>query len=807
MKKLLLLALPLLVMVAALPIIGAVVVAMSSQAAARCHTDTVHLGPRDEAGTVVVSRDLGVVEGRAGGPPNAGTAATSRRDVLPALMRLRFSAAYPTLTAEQARNAVTIAQVARNLKVARRGLEVAIATAIQESKLVNLEGGDRDSGGLFQQRPSTGWGSRTQVTNPTLAATAFFGRAQHTSNPGLLDIPGWEQMAVTDAAQAVQRSDFPGAYAQWGDVAGDIAELLGGDLPDVTGSAASPVTDISSNDCADVTAGSQAPITLGTLNLLGADHTNGSKDGGRYRSYGGWQGRLSGAMSLINDAGVSIAALQEVHHSQGHALAGRYSAQWGMYPSAGGRQNRVIWDRNEWTATDQRLVAIPYFGGKDVEMPLVQLRSTTTGQAIWVWSVHNPASVRGPAARHRVEALRRQLATTTELAATGTPTVIMGDFNDGTDGQNAAHCVLTPTLTNAFGGSATPCRKPRADSRLDHIYGANLSWAGARVDNSTRTQKLSDHPLVVATTTGSTAGCAIPTDTDYTLGRVKPQLTATVNVLGPMFAIKTVGGYRASATDPHGHPAGLAADFMVPLTPAGRAQGQALATYAQQNANRLGVDYIIWYQRIWSTSRAAEGWRPMEDRGGPTENHLDHVHINVKPGARVTATGAITSTNSQHGNHDGNPANGCSEIVYPVPAAHVGNDRHNWHSQGSAWNTWHTGTDFSAPCGTPVYAAHAGTVEIDTTQGWAGPALVKVNTGPKSLSTWYAHMQQVTVSRGAQVQPGQQIGMVGDEGNSRGCHLHFEVHLENGSIYGPDDVNPSDWLTSYATPVRATKTA
>ena len=182
-----------------------------------------------------------------------------------------------------------------------------------------------------------------------------------------------------------------------------------------------------------------------------------------------------------------------------------------------------------------------------------------------------------------------------------------------------------------------------------------------------------------------------------------------------MFDIKTVGGYRESATDPNGHPAGLAADFMVPLNSAGRAQGDRLAAYAQAHASELGIDYIIWYQRIWSVARASEGWRPMEDRGSDTENHRDHVHINVKPGASVQPVGLDGAA--------------CDEVVYPVPAQYVGTDNHNWHETGPYWSNWHTGTDFSVPCGTPVYAAHAGTIEIDTTQGWAGPQLVKVTTG------------------------------------------------------------------------------
>ena len=70
----------------------------------------------------------------------------------------------------------------------------------------------------------------------------------------------------------------------------------------------------------------------------------------------------------------------------------------------------------------------------------------------------------------------------------------------------SSHCVLTPELNNAFGGSAEPCKKPNQDAPIDHIYGANLTWASARVDNSTQSQKISDHPLVVAPTAGSRAG-------------------------------------------------------------------------------------------------------------------------------------------------------------------------------------------------------------------------------------------------------------------------------------------------------------
>ena len=122
------------------------------------------------------------------------------------------------LTPSMAANAKTIISVGRSLGVPDYGLVIALAAAAQESGLQNLNYGDRDSLGLFQQRPSTGWGTPAQILNTTYASKLFFGGP---SNPnrgitrGLLDIPGWQSMTVTQAAQAVQLSGFPDAYAKW----------------------------------------------------------------------------------------------------------------------------------------------------------------------------------------------------------------------------------------------------------------------------------------------------------------------------------------------------------------------------------------------------------------------------------------------------------------------------------------------------------------------------------------------------------------------------------------------------------------
>ncbi|NRD26139.1 LysM peptidoglycan-binding domain-containing protein [Frigoribacterium sp. VKM Ac-2836] len=123
-----------------------------------------------------------------------------------------------TLTAEQAANARTIISVGRQLGVGDRAIVIALAAAAQESSLRNLDHGDRDSLGLFQQRPSTGWGTPAQLRDPAHATKLFFGGATNPNTGktrGLLDVKGWQSMTLTKAAQAVQYSAFPDAYAKW----------------------------------------------------------------------------------------------------------------------------------------------------------------------------------------------------------------------------------------------------------------------------------------------------------------------------------------------------------------------------------------------------------------------------------------------------------------------------------------------------------------------------------------------------------------------------------------------------------------
>ena len=123
------------------------------------------------------------------------------------------------LDKKQVGHAHTIWTVSRAMGLGERGGVVGIATAMQESTLRNLDYGDRDSLGLFQQRPSMGWGTPKQVRNPEYAARKFF--------TVLKGIRGWKTLPVTVAAQRVQRSAFPDAYAKHERIASGLVQLFG----------------------------------------------------------------------------------------------------------------------------------------------------------------------------------------------------------------------------------------------------------------------------------------------------------------------------------------------------------------------------------------------------------------------------------------------------------------------------------------------------------------------------------------------------------------------------------------------------
>ncbi len=276
----------------------------------------------------------------------------------------------------------------------------------------------------------------------------------------------------------------------------------------------------------------------------------------------------------------------------------------------------------------------------------------------------------------------------------------------------------------------------------------------------------------------------------YQLGTVKPATQQVANSVGGQFGIKTAYGYRAPSSekwDPAGHPAGLAIDFMINDIPDGKAVGDRLAGFLIANAQAIGVKYIIWQQRSWTPARGE--WKPMEDRGSPTQNHLDHVHLSLDDSATGTVPqGGGAGCSPDSGGDQGASApvtSGWAQPILVKPGARSFGPRMHpvYHVM-----KMHEGQDFGASCGTPIFAANAGTVTFAGVRGGYGHLII-LDHG-QGVTTRYGHMYAtgLKVSVGQQVAAGQRIADVGSDGTSTACHLHFEVRT------GGVAIDPLDFL-------------
>lgn len=161
---------------------------------------------------------LVVVASRAGASGSAAGLCPAARSGSPVTAGMTLDG--EPLSVAQIGNARLIYDVAASMRLPQRAAVIAIATAMQESRLRNLPYGTADSLGLFQQRPSRGWGTPSEVMRPGSAAVSFYSR--------LTQIPGWRTLPLTVAAQDVQRSAYPDAYARWEPLATDMTAGFSG---------------------------------------------------------------------------------------------------------------------------------------------------------------------------------------------------------------------------------------------------------------------------------------------------------------------------------------------------------------------------------------------------------------------------------------------------------------------------------------------------------------------------------------------------------------------------------------------------
>ena len=236
------------------------------------------------------------------------------------------------LQRNQAANASTIAGVGLHLGMSQQAVTVALATALQESNLTNLDHGDRDSLGLFQQRPSQGWGTTAQVRDPVYAATKFY--------RGLDQVSGWERMSLTRAAQAVQRSGFPTAYAKHE----PRAALLSAALTGRAGAALTCTTAPAEGERQRLTA-SGLTARAGSVRSA-VERVWGRQSLGGFAPGGVDSGHIEGSAHYEGRAiDVFFRPVDPAHRRSGWALA-----QWLVANSARLKLATVIYDDRIWTA-------------------------------------------------------------------------------------------------------------------------------------------------------------------------------------------------------------------------------------------------------------------------------------------------------------------------------------------------------------------------------------------------------------------------------------------------------------------------
>ena len=220
-----------------------------------------------------------------------------------------------TLDYVQMANAATITAVGLRKGMPERAVVIALATAFQESKLENLDDGDRDSVGLFQQRPSQGWGSFEEIKDPRYAADKFYSALKKVKN--------YQKMRVTDAAQKVQRSAYPNAYEKWADESAVLARALTGRA---TGAVECSVT--------------------GTPALRGAAAAAALMDGLRLD----WGKRLPESSTVKQAAGLTVDVKD--------ASTGWRYAHWLVAHASATGLERVRFGDLEWHAPDGRWQAV-----------------------------------------------------------------------------------------------------------------------------------------------------------------------------------------------------------------------------------------------------------------------------------------------------------------------------------------------------------------------------------------------------------------------------------------------------------------
>lgn len=279
-------------------------------------------------------------------------------------------------------------------------------------------------------------------------------------------------------------TDAPGSAA-------GSAEALAGDVP-----ATGPVI------TARPAPRRSAPVTmtfrLASFNVLGSSHTSGSKR----RASG--VARMSAATSYILRRDISLVGFQEMQSDQRARFLSETGGSWGLLPGgtrrSGDGDNSIGWNKKVWDLVKADSTPIPYFYGRDRNIPVLYLKHKASGVTIVISNFHNPADVRGNQSRWRDVATQRQIVLFRALAKQGLPILVTGDMNE----RSAWACQVATgaDMRAAIGGHGRGgCSVPR-NPFVDWVIGSyDVGFSNYEADNNVKS--ITDHPVIIADATVS----------------------------------------------------------------------------------------------------------------------------------------------------------------------------------------------------------------------------------------------------------------------------------------------------------------
>jgi endonuclease/exonuclease/phosphatase family metal-dependent hydrolase len=235
---------------------------------------------------------------------------------------------------------------------------------------------------------------------------------------------------------------------------------------------------------------------IATQNMLGASHTVHSA------RFATGNTRLNRAMTMFNDRNLDVIGTQEFQETQfdywtNHGYGNTYDTYyWNPAGKKRDTENLIMWRKSTMEFISGQTYDIPYFNGNTRHVPIVLLRERSSGRTVYVMNVHNPADVKGPAAKYRARGIAIEKQKIIDLRATGRPVLFTGDFND----HQKAFCPLTQNKLTITPNSipALACAYPKPSS-IDWIFAAGqVRFSSFGRDTYPQQANISDHPIVQA---------------------------------------------------------------------------------------------------------------------------------------------------------------------------------------------------------------------------------------------------------------------------------------------------------------------